>query len=145
MTRRPPSLTRPATLFPYPTLFRSLPGAARQRAPDGMRLGPRDDAPPSRAMCHQKAESARDGASSARVRQRSRRRMATIVAARRRAAHTERPASAASGRSEEHTYELQSIMRTSYALFCLKKKKLDILNSNSRTAKNTHTDYYQVI
>src|SRR3546814_7944421 len=48
-------------------------------------------------------------------------------------------------RSEEHTSELQSIMRTSYALFCLKKKKLDILNSNSRTAKNTHTDYYQVI
>src|SRR3546814_8492426 len=27
------------------------------------------------------------------------------------------------GRSEEHTYELQSLMRTSYAVFCLKKKK----------------------
>src|SRR3546814_5063502 len=26
------------------------------------------------------------------------------------------------GRSEEHTYELQSLMRTSYAVFCLKKK-----------------------
>src|SRR3546814_2151616 len=26
-------------------------------------------------------------------------------------------------RSEEHTYELQSLMRTSYAVFCLKKKK----------------------
>src|SRR3546814_13229823 len=28
-----------------------------------------------------------------------------------------------SGRSEEHTYELQSLMRISYAVFCLKKKK----------------------
>src|SRR3546814_9739546 len=27
------------------------------------------------------------------------------------------------GRSEEHTYELQSLMRTSYAVFCLKTKK----------------------
>src|SRR3546814_4915411 len=29
-------------------------------------------------------------------------------------------------RSEEHTSELQSLMRTSYAVFCLKKKKIDI-------------------
>src|SRR3546814_5326818 len=27
------------------------------------------------------------------------------------------------GRSEEHTYEIQSLMRISYAVFCLKKKK----------------------
>src|SRR3546814_6795553 len=33
-----------------------------------------------------------------------------------------RPAAAA-GRSEEHTSELQSLMRISYAVFCLKKKK----------------------
>src|SRR3546814_10308797 len=30
---------------------------------------------------------------------------------------------AGSGRSEEHTSELQSLMRISYAVFCLKKKK----------------------
>src|SRR3546814_3097429 len=30
---------------------------------------------------------------------------------------------ASSGRSEEHTSELQSLMRISYAVFCLKKKK----------------------
>src|SRR3546814_3744414 len=30
------------------------------------------------------------------------------------------------GRSEEHTSELQSLMRISYAVFCLKKKKLNI-------------------
>src|SRR3546814_4565946 len=29
-----------------------------------------------------------------------------------------------SGRSEEHTSELQSLMRNSYAVFCLKKKKI---------------------
>src|SRR3546814_1627710 len=33
-----------------------------------------------------------------------------------------KPAGAAVGRSEEHTSELQSLMRISYAVFCLKKK-----------------------
>src|SRR3546814_6415840 len=33
------------------------------------------------------------------------------------------PPTATSARSEEHTSELQSLMRTSYAVFCLKKKK----------------------
>src|SRR3546814_6063534 len=32
-------------------------------------------------------------------------------------------ATASAARSEEHTSELQSLMRTSYAVFCLKKKK----------------------
>src|SRR3546814_5267732 len=32
-------------------------------------------------------------------------------------------------RSEEHTSELQSLMRNSYAVFCLKKKKKDISNT----------------
>src|SRR3546814_4007866 len=35
--------------------------------------------------------------------------------------HARRVASGELGRSEEHTYELQSLMRNSYALFCLKK------------------------
>src|SRR3546814_2050178 len=35
------------------------------------------------------------------------------------------------GRSEEHTSELQSLMRTSYAVFCLKKKK----NTNNHDSK----------
>src|SRR3546814_8460916 len=35
------------------------------------------------------------------------------------------------GRSEEHTSELQSLMRISYAVFCLKKKKINRLNTNS--------------
>src|SRR3546814_4140734 len=36
------------------------------------------------------------------------------------------------GRSEEHTSELQSLMRISYAVFCLKKKKTHKLNQLSR-------------
>src|SRR3546814_1346837 len=36
-------------------------------------------------------------------------------------------------RSEEHTSELQSLMRTSYAVFCLKKKKQEYTNTVSTT------------
>src|SRR3546814_8497134 len=38
-------------------------------------------------------------------------------------------------RSEEHTSELQSLMRISYAVFCLKKKK------NTKTSTHTRTPY----
>src|SRR3546814_3818515 len=38
-------------------------------------------------------------------------------------------------RSEEHTSELQSLMRNSYAVFCLKKKK----HQTNITRKQTHT------
>src|SRR3546814_7452221 len=38
------------------------------------------------------------------------------------------------GRSEEHTSELQSLMRISYAVFCLKKQK-----NNTKIATNPHT------
>src|SRR3546814_5062704 len=41
-------------------------------------------------------------------------------------------------RSEEHTSELQSLMRISYAVFCLKKKKKSHEKNNSY---NTHTLY----
>src|SRR3546814_2758607 len=36
------------------------------------------------------------------------------------------PGGAATGRSEEHTSKLQSLMRISYAVFCLKKKKSSV-------------------
>src|SRR3546814_7080759 len=42
-------------------------------------------------------------------------------------------------RSEEHTSELQSLMRISYAVFCLKKKK----KSNSDIEKDTHSTTQQ--
>src|SRR3546814_8690379 len=40
-------------------------------------------------------------------------------------------------RSEEHTSELQSLMRISYAVFCLKKKKKEITNNST----NSHHEY----
>src|SRR3546814_6758781 len=43
-------------------------------------------------------------------------------------------------RSEEHTSELQSLMRISYAVFCLKKKKSNI---KQRYTKNQTTNYTQ--
>src|SRR3546814_2183646 len=49
------------------------------------------------------------------------------------------------GRSEEHTSELQSLMRISYAVFCLKKKKQNtniyehIKSTCNRIKTNTHT------
>src|SRR3546814_7200274 len=44
-------------------------------------------------------------------------------------------------RSEEHTSELQSLMRISYAVFCLKKKKkLDEKNSLCRLSDNEQSD-----
>src|SRR3546814_9714372 len=41
-------------------------------------------------------------------------------------------------RSEEHTSELQSLMRISYAVFCLKKKKQNNNKSKQKTNKITH-------
>src|SRR3546814_5159574 len=51
-----------------------------------------------------------------------------------------RPRSAASARrSEEHTSELQSLMRISYAVFCLKKKK-QILHETEHRKQYAHKD-----
>src|SRR3546814_6540050 len=44
-------------------------------------------------------------------------------------------------RSEEHTSELQSLMRISYAVFCLKKKKKS--EKQSRLSDNTVTQQYK--
>src|SRR3546814_3479530 len=98
--RRPPRSTRPATLFPYTTLFRS--GVP----PTPCRTTPRA-APPHR---HDAAGRRAPAAAAAPVR----------LPVRRRAA---RRAPRRTRRSEEHTSELQSLMRISYAVFCLKKKK----------------------
>src|SRR3546814_1771970 len=49
-----------------------------------------------------------------------------------------------SGRSEEHTSELQSLMRISYAVFCLKKKKQFIIQpSTKHNHSKTTTKTYQ--
>src|SRR3546814_2893532 len=93
MIRRPPRSTRTDTLFPYTTLFRSR---RRAQAPHRRASRPASPPPPS-AGCRA-----------------ARARRADPPPAPRR--HSARQ------RSEEHTSELQSLMRISYAVFCLKKK-----------------------
>src|SRR3546814_7263505 len=51
----------------------------------------------------------------------------------------QRPAQRLGLRSEEHTSELQSLMRISYAVFCLKKKK------NKKRIKYTNLEYKQYV
>src|SRR3546814_10050229 len=43
-------------------------------------------------------------------------------------------------RSEEHTSELQSLMRISYAVFCLKKKNKKLQRMHTQTYRQTNTD-----
>src|SRR3546814_6110695 len=48
-------------------------------------------------------------------------------------------AACAAARSEEHTSELQSLMRISYAVFCLKKKKKRKKHTNSNKSEQQYT------
>src|SRR3546814_5461216 len=123
MIRGPPSSTLTAPPLPYTSLFRSVgcrpvAGAARLAPPRRSHLR-RDD---RRHALHRHGRLR--GAVLDRVGLRLRRR----VAGDRRCAvepRLLRPAArrhAAGARSEEHTSELQSLMRISYAVFCLKKK-----------------------
>src|SRR3546814_1103869 len=101
MIRRPPRSTRTDTLFPYTTLFRSI-----ESNPTG------GEAPTALAK---RAISATDGEMSKKRTKKDISQSTTLLAFFQRAP-TKR-------RSEEHTSELQSLMRISYAVFCLKKKK----------------------
>src|SRR3546814_9162267 len=47
-------------------------------------------------------------------------------------------------RSEEHTSELQSLMRISYAVFCLKKKKTTKNKTQTRTSSNRKTNTHRI-
>src|SRR3546814_9633480 len=97
MMRRPPRSTRTETLFPYTTLFRS--GFDQHHIDGGSRCRscrtfalPRDSRPPPGWPVCPPLPPPR------------------------------RPTKTHPRRSEEHTSELQSLMRISYAVFCLKKK-----------------------
>src|SRR3546814_6582639 len=108
MIRRPPISTRTDTLFPYTTLFRSL-DVAQSRLRDT--AGDRVPRP--------RAQVDRGGAEPRRL-------LGLCRSAPQRAARhagDDRRARGDPLRSEEHTSELQSLMRISYAVFCLKKKK----------------------
>src|SRR3546814_4606372 len=66
--------------------------------------------------------------------------------ARSRGTHGRTAPIASETRSEEHTSELQSLMRISYAVFCLKKKTNNTLHTNiyitQRKQRETHTTPY---
>src|SRR3546814_16076040 len=110
--RRPPRSTRTYTLFPYTTLFRSV------RAPLG--LGPVGGEGTSGRRVGCGADD-RSGLHRAGVRVEVDIDVIELVAEDIEDALPVRPVHI---RSEEHTSELQSLMRISYAVFCLKKKKL---------------------
>src|SRR3546814_10116067 len=119
MIRRPPRSTRTDTLFPYTTLFRSA--CYRDPATAYRSVLPRADADAASAD-RQRAVSPDRRSVNVRVSgcalaaNRCLSRLQAVAAPR------VRSACHASGRSEEHTSELQSLMRISYAVFCLKKK-----------------------
>src|SRR3546814_3454719 len=105
MIRRPPRSTRTDTLFPYTTLFRAdIQGLPRNGGRPRCR---RRDRPPAAEGAGQSLCLAVPDATRRRVRRFCAR--AAVWPGRQ--------------RSEEHTSELQSLMRSSYAVFCLKKKK----------------------
>src|SRR3546814_4526701 len=121
MRRRPPRSTRTDTLFPYTTLFRSSSGEVR---PSRWRSGARsllasrcfEDGVTS--DFHRAVRNGGIGCTAV-----PRALGASSVFERvQRGQHVRRGGDKA-GRSEEHTSELQSLMRISYAVFCLKKKK----------------------
>src|SRR3546814_3273316 len=101
MIRRPPRSTRTDTLFPYTTLFRArvrglrpfLAAGSVVLALSAIELG-------ASGVGAQPAQADSGGA-----------------------IYRENCAACHGDRSEEHTSELQSLMRNSYAVFCLKKKK----------------------
>src|SRR3546814_6202501 len=52
------------------------------------------------------------------------------------------PPNASLGRSEEHTSELQSLMRISYAVFCLKKKEKIYIRSGIPDSRGKNISYF---
>src|SRR3546814_5211872 len=113
MRRRPPRSTRTDTLFPYTTLFRSLvPAAVGEHDAFGL--------PGQHAFD---------------------RRLQLRALAREGAAHVarHRAVRVLHARSEEHTSELQSLMRISYAVFCLKQK------TKANSDNQIHTQITQTI
>src|SRR3546814_8466874 len=115
MIRRPPRSTRPDTLFPYTTLFRSLTTLVGVRN-DQVWMNTGEVQPYSTSMVN----------------------MADAMAATAFNAADRKRHDSNWSRSEEHTSELQSLMRISYAVFYLKKKKHTQRKTNKLILTKTH-------
>src|SRR3546814_4861019 len=122
MIRRPPGSTRTDTLFPYTTLFRSL----RRGSGYGLGKDGGGGAPPD--CGRSRGPAARDDGCAGHPGL---------------SPHSPgRESGAAAGpRSEEHTSELQSLMRISYAVFCLKKKTTIMSNPRHKWNVIHQRDY----
>src|SRR3546814_3820712 len=107
MIRRPPRSTRTDTLFPYTTLFRSLTAGCRVR----FTCEGVGQCLTSLSFPRSRGNGPGRGQPGQRV--------------------------APGGRSEEHTSELQSLMRISYAVFCLKKKNKNTEREHTRPSRTT--------
>src|SRR3546814_8605785 len=105
MIRRPPRSTRTDTLFPYTTLFRSVDKEGQMY----WGTAPIPDLPT--LLSRLKVEAVKVPQPEVHIRGDQEARYQTIGQI------------VFTCRSEEHTSELQSLMRISYAVFCLKKKK----------------------
>src|SRR3546814_3390819 len=119
MIRRPPRSTRTDTLFPYTTLFRSR----RSTMPELM-------------------DTEETGYEDFRQCLRHLALVNRLTLAHRPTLDWLERAIGRAPRSEEHTSELQSLMRISYAVFCLKKKtktKATNTKTNQRHARQTKT------
>src|SRR3546814_6279883 len=101
MIRRPPRSTRTDTLLPYTTLFRSTLRRRRRRVHTRRGRDPLSQNPTVEEL----VELANHGVDADYIRELRSLGLDDL------------------SRSEEHTSELQSLMRISYAVFCLKKKK----------------------
>src|SRR3546814_2783629 len=121
MIRRPPRSTRTDTLFPYTTLFRSLGGArVNRRRP-----------PPSRGRGWVSPRSIRREQLRPNHPHDDQRHEADLHPIHLLAEQDDAADDDPDRRSEEHTSELQSLMRISYAVFCLKKKTKTSPNNNN--------------
>src|SRR3546814_3328436 len=112
MIRRPPRSTRTDTLFPYTTLFRSIVPLRPAGRGGDQGLGSGD-------LARRRRKGGVAGVDLRRMDQRL--------------AVEPQP----QDRSEEHTSELQSLMRNSYAVFCLKKKK-----KHNKQTTHSHNTFY---
>src|SRR3546814_6898251 len=119
MIRRPPRSTRTATLFPYTTLFRSVLGD--RIAVVGMDVF---------------QEFGERGAAQCIGIERMGDSLDRRLGIAQRVVQLDVPLQ----RSEEHTSELQSLMRISYAVFCLKKKKIN--NNNTHQTRPIQSHHY---
>src|SRR3546814_3358705 len=104
MIRRPPRSTRTDTLFPYTTLFRSARSEIELQVDANLRLSQENEE--LRTMLNSVLRS---------IEQKTHMKALQDLEAR-------VSALVAGARSEEHTSELQPLMRISYAVFCLKNK-----------------------